>query len=125
MFFFLMCRPPPISTRTDTLVPYAPLFRSVEAVAVDTRLEGGDALLRLHHLLVERDGKAGATEIAAAPRGHLVDGVDHRLRGLFARQLVGRGGHGGLLDLEAATGGIEGPRQLGQDRKSTRLNSSH
>src|SRR3546814_19948294 len=27
-FFFLMIRPPPISTRTDTLVPYTTLFRS-------------------------------------------------------------------------------------------------
>src|SRR3546814_18628464 len=71
----------------------------VEAVAGDHRLEGGDALLRLHHLLVEGDGKAGDTEIPAAPRGHLVDGVDHRLRGLFARSLVGRGGPGGLLHL--------------------------
>src|SRR3546814_10948390 len=26
--FFLMSRPPPISTRTDTLVPYTTLFRS-------------------------------------------------------------------------------------------------
>src|SRR3546814_567566 len=28
-FFFLMLRPPPISTRTDTLFPYTPLFRSL------------------------------------------------------------------------------------------------
>src|SRR3546814_1324354 len=28
MFFFLMIRRPPISTRTDTLFPYATLFRS-------------------------------------------------------------------------------------------------
>src|SRR3546814_8883961 len=32
-FFFLMIRRPPISTRTDTLVPYTTLFRS--------RLRGG------------------------------------------------------------------------------------
>src|SRR3546814_12907454 len=31
MFFFLMIRLPPRSTRTDTLFPYAPLFRSVYA----------------------------------------------------------------------------------------------
>src|SRR6056297_3957313 len=29
-FFFLMIRPPRRSTRTDTLVPYTPLFRSGE-----------------------------------------------------------------------------------------------
>src|SRR3546814_5834396 len=29
MFFFLMIRRPPISTRTDTLFPYTTLFRSI------------------------------------------------------------------------------------------------
>src|SRR3546814_14866249 len=31
MFFFLMIRPPPRSTRTDTLFPYTTLFRSADA----------------------------------------------------------------------------------------------
>src|SRR3546814_2251934 len=31
MFFFLMIRRPPRSTRTDTLLPYTTLFRSVES----------------------------------------------------------------------------------------------
>src|SRR3546814_11006391 len=40
MFFVLMIRQPPRSTRTDTLIPYATLFRSAE-----DRLElFGDAL---------------------------------------------------------------------------------
>src|SRR3546814_19733341 len=30
-FFFLMLRPPPVSTRTDTLFPYTTLFRSHHA----------------------------------------------------------------------------------------------
>src|SRR3546814_18880470 len=30
IFLFLMIRPPPISTRTDTLVPYTTLFRSLD-----------------------------------------------------------------------------------------------
>src|SRR3546814_5110204 len=30
LFFFLMIRRPPISTRTDTLFPYTTLFRSVD-----------------------------------------------------------------------------------------------
>src|SRR3546814_16357273 len=96
-FFFLMIRRPPRSTRTDTLFPYTTLFRSgqslevrdlarfevhdrlkrkVEAVARDYRLEGGDAVLRFHHLLVEGNGEAGDTEIGAAPARHLVDGID-------------------------------------------------
>src|SRR3546814_1940667 len=32
VFFFLMIRRPPISTRTDTLFPYTTLFRSADAV---------------------------------------------------------------------------------------------
>src|SRR3546814_12322899 len=34
-FFFLMTRPPPRSTRTDTLCPYTTLFRSVHPPAVE------------------------------------------------------------------------------------------
>src|SRR3546814_11852297 len=33
VFFFLMIRRPPRSTRTDTLFPYTTLFRSLDAVA--------------------------------------------------------------------------------------------
>src|SRR3546814_9295636 len=33
LFFFLMIRRPPRSTRTDTLFPYTTLFRSVVAIA--------------------------------------------------------------------------------------------
>src|SRR3546814_15951953 len=32
MFFFLMIRRPPRSTRTDTLFPYTTLFRSIERI---------------------------------------------------------------------------------------------
>src|SRR3546814_20507423 len=34
LLFFLMIRPPPRSTRTDTLFPYTTLFRSVDELAV-------------------------------------------------------------------------------------------
>src|SRR3546814_11304525 len=33
LFFFLMIRRPPRSTRTDTLFPYTTLFRSLELIA--------------------------------------------------------------------------------------------
>src|SRR3546814_14278911 len=44
VFFFLMIRRPPRSTRTDTLFPYTTLFRSMpdEAVASLTLSEDGD-----------------------------------------------------------------------------------
>src|SRR3546814_14392035 len=48
-FFFLMIRRPPRSTRTDTLVPYTTLFRSLAGVDLP-----GEA--RVHH----RRGECGA-----------------------------------------------------------------
>src|SRR3546814_17614184 len=38
MFFFLVTRRPPRSTRTDTLFPYTTLFRSVQDVQRDARV---------------------------------------------------------------------------------------
>src|SRR3546814_20610650 len=37
LFFFLMIRRPPISTRTDTLFPYTTLFRSVRLRIIAAR----------------------------------------------------------------------------------------
>src|SRR3546814_14845236 len=100
-FFFLMIRRPPRSTRTDTLFPYTTLFRS----------EGPRP----------RDD-ASVTPDAALLQGH---GVEHR-RGnarALGGKLVGRWwnflGPGGA-DAEASS-----EHQCAQDRKSTRLNSSH
>src|SRR3546814_12761313 len=42
-FFILMIRPPPISTRTDTLFPYTTLFRSRAGARLDRR--GADRLV--------------------------------------------------------------------------------
>src|SRR3546814_10077267 len=55
MFFLLMIRRPPRSTRTDTLFPYTTLFRSVQQRRVDhRRIDARDALAfvlgrSLHH----------------------------------------------------------------------------
>src|SRR3546814_1135333 len=38
VFFFLMIRRPPRSTRTDTLFPYTTLFRSSEALIMTTQM---------------------------------------------------------------------------------------
>src|SRR3546814_11783201 len=45
-FVFLMIRRPPRSTRTDTLFPYTPLFRSARIA-----LQGGDAVAAGEELL--------------------------------------------------------------------------
>src|SRR3546814_5173425 len=50
MFFFLMIRRPPRSTRTDTLFPYTTLFRSVERGQLDGRREGDGR--RFHRLKI-------------------------------------------------------------------------
>src|SRR3546814_17755241 len=42
-----MIRPPPIATRTDTLLPYTPLFRSL-ATRAGASLDYGDRVLQGH-----------------------------------------------------------------------------
>src|SRR3546814_17482485 len=78
LIFFLMIRRPPRSTRTDTLVPYTTLFRSVAVLVAVAELaeEVGRALGPVHLVQVDPVG------------------------------------------LQAFEAGV-------QDRKSTRLNSSH
>src|SRR3546814_9046024 len=43
MFFVLMIRLPPISTRTDTLFPYTTLFRSPESLVGEEDLDDDDS----------------------------------------------------------------------------------
>src|SRR3546814_20051559 len=45
LFFFLMIRRPPRSTRTDTLFPYTTLFRSRATVQLPAVVRPGEALL--------------------------------------------------------------------------------
>src|SRR3546814_11501435 len=95
-FFFLISRRPPISTRTDTPFPYTTLFRS-------PLRKGSFGLLRIDLRIVE---DTEGDRIDAELLGHL---VDRDLQGHHAGRLAGRA-HG---------------IAFGQDRKSTRLNSSH
>src|SRR3546814_19919697 len=104
-FFFLMIRRPPRSTRTDTLFPYTTLFRSNEVVAGTTQSGNWAADL------VSEEGAA----VAAF------------LEYLRPQTILGKFGTDGIPGLTSLdfytpyiieTGG-------GEDRKSTRLNSSH
>src|SRR3546814_13022773 len=102
MIFFLRVRRPPRSTRTDTLFPYPTLFRSAD-------VHSGPPVVDDH--LVEI-AVAGAAE-----RAVLFPGLD--LEGMVVevqRLDLGVGRH--RVDPLLAAG-------TEQDRKSTRLNSSH
>src|SRR3546814_8043701 len=69
MFFFLIIRRPPRSTRTDTLFPYTTLFRSLNGLNLGAVVNGGqhapadhhgDAVPCLGRCAIERAHEAGA-----------------------------------------------------------------
>src|SRR3546814_1776840 len=116
----LMRRRPPIPTRTDTLFPYTTLFRSL-AVAVDYARIAEAALVTLADATIRefetQHGRVPGSELAILALGRLGGGAlthasDLDLIYLFSGDF---------------TGESDGRRPLGatQDRKSTRLNSSH
>src|SRR3546814_11959924 len=107
-----MIRRPPRSTRTDTLCPYTTLFRSVPR-----RKLAGQAVGQ--HLLGDaRRHGAAAGQLLADARWqllHLAEGV-----GMLAEVAMDD------RPLVVAEDGAEHPGgDALQDRKSTRLNSSH
>src|SRR3546814_994238 len=107
-FFFLMIRRPPRSTRTDTLFPYTTLFkrpisRSLVHLATGATVDGN----KLRPQILGNMGKFGSIEAAMVPSHAHLDSDRHLYR-------LDRGFDQGC-----------GERQVAQDRKSTRLNSSH
>src|SRR3546814_2789627 len=115
LFFFLMIRRPPRSTRTDTLFPYTTLFRSDQDGIAEGRDEGD--LAHPHRL----DGEQVAEDEEARRDGQQAEAAGgHRLPVADERHEAGDGGgeHGGH------EGDVE-RRDGRRDRKSTRLNSSH
>src|SRR3546814_2313665 len=122
-----MIRRPPISTRTDTLFPYTTLFRSLRGRR-GRRAAGGDPRLRLRRLaglrrrlavLLHRgNGRALAVQSGAADQ--------HDLRGRVRAPAEPEAGSGReRLRLAAAAELAVGQAGVAEDRKSTRLNSSH
>src|SRR3546814_16612660 len=116
LFFFLMIRRPPRSTRTDTLFPYTTLFRSI--IALGGRV-GEWAGAADQNLVLDLDG--------ARQRRHRL----HRFV-LQRRQIVSGLEEGDRVDGAAVDADLivqmaarRTPGRSHQDRKSTRLNSSH
>src|SRR3546814_16986616 len=100
-----MLRPPPISTRTDTLFPYTTLFRSTPAcLARDDNLVALDPAGGL-----EIGQRRAGTRFRHRDRHDLV-ALDHVRNDPCLKRV------GGEM--------LNGPNRAG-DRKSTRLNSSH
>src|SRR3546814_18091765 len=98
-----MIRRPPRSTRTDTLFPYTTLFRSVRSS--DYRIQAFDAGTGELRWSLQRPGPALALKT--------------NMQMLIVEGLIISGlPNGKLLAIDARSGNV-------QDRKSTRLNSSH
>src|SRR3546814_20986295 len=110
-----MIRRPPRSTRTDTLFPYTTLFRSLSHDSILPQ----DPVARA--LFYQPDGQAlpvGALlrnpDLAETLRRIATDGADAFYRGPVAEAIVA-----------AVRGHPTNPGDMTEDRKSTRLNSSH
>src|SRR3546814_13095699 len=100
-----MIRRPPRSTRTDTLFPYTTLFRSGDG-AVNRQALSRNGFNRSLH--------------TPDPRILSVGEADGRNRaGINGRQ------HLWALDVAPEQGSVQTDAAIQQDRKSTRLNSSH
>src|SRR3546814_15507770 len=66
MFFFLMIRRPPRSTRTDTLFPYTTLFRSSMTTQIDfgnTTISRMQALKNGVNALIDSLSQSGAKDV--------------------------------------------------------------
>src|SRR3546814_10921839 len=107
-----MIRRPPRSTRTDTLFPYTTLFRSGTWAPIEGKSAKDIEKGHLHFILDGERMKGEWLLVRMKPRGN-----EKRENWLLRK--VNDGFAGGTDDLVG--------RQLTsvQDRKSTRLNSSH
>src|SRR3546814_9742698 len=123
--FFLRIRRPPISTRTDTLFPYTTLFRSVPFAGLerDNNLRPDITLEKLASLGPAFDRKSGHGTLTAGNSTPLTDGASAVL--LASEDWAKAHGFKPLAYIthaETAAVDFAGSKQ---DRKSTRLNSSH
>src|SRR3546814_8054590 len=115
LFFFLMIRRPPQSTRTDTLVPYTTLFRAHSAAAKTAQATMTKKLAAdwAPHGIRVNAVAAGFFPHEASVSGSREEGVEP-LQNMIPAGRTGSIWEFGWLSAMTCT-----------DRKSTRLNSSH
>src|SRR3546814_1398912 len=107
-----MIRRPPRSTRTDTLFPYTTLFRSWYFIRFASQPD-------------DRPFDKATVE-KWLPVGQYIGGVEHAiLHLLYARFWTRALKHLGMIDVDEPFAGLFTQGMVTQDRKSTRLNSSH
>src|SRR3546814_3925664 len=121
-----MMRRPPGSTRTDTLLPYTTLVRSVERV-YRARVFGEISQAQLEELIhgIEIEGiRYGSIDANMERRTGRNCWIEMKLAEGKNREVRRVLEHLGL-QVSRLIRVAYGPFGLGEDRKSTRLNSSH
>src|SRR3546814_16795076 len=119
VFFFLMIRRPPRSTRTDTLFPYTTLFRSAEG-AVEEGING------VRH----RTTADGDQQHAEQQRGHHgAERDDDAQQQVAVRKREGQRGHAACTDIRPPMA-ARSPARAGRPptswtRKRTTMRSAH
>src|SRR3546814_11797442 len=120
-----MIRRPPKSTRTDTLFPYTTLFRSISWV----HAEPATSFLRPELKVGEHLSDVFAKTVSTRGAGfeEKVDRIsgtaDYTVTGVTAKAFVFD--EDDRYDGHPANGPVHDIEILREDRKSTRLNSSH
>src|SRR3546814_3235447 len=122
VFFFLMIRRPPRSTRTDTLFPYTTLFRSLGFEPWAGRAAARVAGYR--HVRENRTPRMPEEIVTPLLAGSLRYITTFATDILAARAALDRLEARRARLLAAERGLPDAERRL-RDRKSTRLNSSH
>src|SRR3546814_11043050 len=105
-----MIRPPPRSTRTDTLFPYTTLFRSTVQFAREHEFQGLDAPACLRDI-----GAPGVEAVTGNQVG--------RRFGILLHMGIDRCRQARDILIVAENGSVDA--DVVRDRKSTRLNSRH
>src|SRR3546814_18944731 len=111
-----MIRPPPRSTRTATLFPYTALFRSLRGMTGDFR-RGAEITNRARQAMHDKADAAARLERQVAEQRTAMEQAARAERQQLADQFE--------REVMSIVEAVQESAQTLQDRKSTRMNSSH